>query len=79
LRLRDGFRSFAPAGRRPAGSRGALSAEWISGGETRDDARVGRRNFLLGLQLKNRDITVALILLASLKIFSSYNDLRRGL
>jgi len=29
--------------------------------------------------LKNRDMTVALILGASLKIFSSYNDLRHAL
>ena len=35
-----------------------------------------RRNFLGGLLLKNRDMTEALILGASLKIFSTYNDLR---
>jgi hypothetical protein len=38
-----------------------------------------RRAARVGLGLKNRDMTVALILGASLKIFSSYNDLRHAL
>ena len=45
----------------------------------KDRAMDLRRNFRVGLGLKNRDMTVALILGTSLKIFSSYNELCRTL
>jgi len=45
----------------------------------RDDPVDLRRAVRMGLKLKNRDMTDALILGASSKIFSSYNDLGHAL
>ena len=76
MRLRGTFRSGVPARRWLADtvSRMALDSRLSIGLSERPMDL--RRDFRMGPGLKNRDMTVALISGASLKIFSSYKGLR---